>query len=91
MTNRVLNLLRSGFPSTRTVTILRSSSRQMESSAGPIAQSIQSKIKTGAEPEHLEIINESYMHNVPKGSETHFKVVVVSQKFEGMSLIKVHA
>lgn len=24
-------------------------------------------------PVHLEIVNESYMHNVPKGSETHFK------------------
>jgi stress-induced morphogen len=62
----------------------------MESTAaGPVAQSIQSKIKTGAEPDHLEIINESYMHNVPKGSETHFKVVVVSKTFDGMSLIKV--
>ena len=27
------------------------------------------------------MINESYMHNVPKGSETHFKVVVVSPEF----------
>lgn len=24
-------------------------------------------------PVHLEVVNESYMHNVPKGSETHFK------------------
>ena len=30
----------------------------------------------------FQVINESYMHNVPKGSETHFKVVVVSGKFE---------
>ena len=28
-----------------------------------------------------QVINESYMHNVPKGSETHFKVVVVSEQF----------
>ena len=28
-----------------------------------------------------QVINESYMHNVPKGSETHFKVVVVSPEF----------
>lgn len=30
------------------------------------------------------------MHNVPKGAETHFKVLVVSEKFEGLSLIKRH-
>jgi hypothetical protein len=30
------------------------------------------------------------MHNVPRGAETHFKVVVVSSVFEGMSLIKRH-
>jgi stress-induced morphogen len=35
-------------------------------------------------------MNESFMHNVPKGSETHFKVVVVSDAFEGMALIKRH-
>jgi stress-induced morphogen len=61
----------------------------MESTSGPVAQSILKKITSGTEPEHLDIINESYMHNVPKGSETHFKVVVVSKKFEGLPLIKV--
>ena len=40
-------------------------------------------------PTHLEIINESYMHNVPKGSETHFKVVVISDVFDKLPLIKV--
>ncbi|CAB3367783.1 Hypothetical predicted protein [Cloeon dipterum] len=62
----------------------------MESTGGPVAETIQRKIRTGAEPQHLEIVNESYMHNVPKGSETHFRVVVVSKKFEGMPLIKRH-
>ena len=32
-----------------------------------------------------QVINESYMHNVPKGSETHFKVVVVSPEFNEVS------
>lgn len=86
----LVNLLRAGLPSTRTAILIRGLSKQMDStSSGPVAQSIQSKIETGAQPDHLEIINESYMHNVPKGSETHFKVVVVSKKFDGMSLIKV--
>ena len=30
------------------------------------------------------------MHNVPRGSETHFKVFVVSNAFEGQSLIARH-
>jgi stress-induced morphogen len=35
-------------------------------------------------------MNESYMHSVPKGSETHFKVVVISSKFQGQSLLERH-
>ena len=31
--------------------------------------------------EHLELSNESYMHAVPKNSETHFKLVLVSEAF----------
>lgn len=42
------------------------------------------------EPVHLSIQNESYMHNVPKESETHFKVLIVTSKFEGEKLIKRH-
>lgn len=30
------------------------------------------------------------MHSVPKGSETHFKVVIVSEKFENVKLIERH-
>ena len=30
-------------------------------------------------PLHLEVTNESHMHSVPAGSETHFKVIVVSE------------
>ncbi|XP_031557313.1 uncharacterized protein LOC116293952 [Actinia tenebrosa] len=41
-------------------------------------------------PSHLEVLNESYMHNVPKGSETHFKVIVVSDVFKDKSLIQRH-
>ena len=37
---------------------------------------------------HLEIINESHMHNVPKESETHFKIVVVTPEFEGVTRVR---
>ena len=41
-------------------------------------------------PEHLEVLNESGGHNVPAGSETHFKVVLVSDEFEGNRLLARH-
>jgi stress-induced morphogen len=49
------------------------------------------KIITSAlNPTYLEIINESYMHNVAKGSETHFKLIIVSEIFKNKSQIINH-
>eukprot|EP00045_Choanoeca_perplexa_P001903 m.22271 g.22271 ORF g.22271 m.22271 type:complete len:130 (-) comp11226_c0_seq2:165-554(-) len=61
-----------------------------QSEHGPIGQTIQSKLLDAFKPSHLLVINESYMHNVPKGSETHFKVVVVADAFEGLKVIQRH-
>ena len=61
-----------------------------EESPGPISQSIQGKLSAKFSPHHLEIINESYMHNVPRGSETHFKVLIVSEQFRDTKLIARH-
>lgn len=55
----------------------------------PIEHSIREKLVNALNPSRIEIINESYMHNVPKGSETHFKVIVVSGMFENTARIKV--
>mgnify|MGYP000220747706 FL=1 len=48
------------------------------------------KLDGAFSPDHLEVINESASHNVPEGSESHFKVVLVSQSFEGHSAVKRH-
>jgi len=48
------------------------------------------KLSSALKPEHLEVENESRMHNVPPGSETHFKVLVVSAAFEGLGLVDRH-
>ena len=53
-------------------------------------ESIYSKLQQALEPLHLEVIDESHMHNVPEGAESHFKVVVVSDRFEGEKLIARH-
>jgi BolA protein len=42
------------------------------------------------QPLHLEVINESDNHSVPKGSESHFRVVIVSERFAGKSRVKRH-
>lgn len=55
-----------------------------------VEQSIKTKLKSALDTLYLNVINESFMHNVPKGSETHFKVIVVSDKFNDLPLIKVH-
>lgn len=51
---------------------------------------IEEKLKTTFSPVHLEVKNESYMHNVPEGAESHFKVTIVSPQFEGQRLIARH-
>ena len=55
-----------------------------------VQQSIQTKIATALAPSHLEVFNESHMHSVPPGSESHFRVVVVSDRFEGLPLVRRH-
>jgi len=55
-----------------------------------VEQRIVEKLKACLDPSHLEVINESSMHNVPKGSETHFKVVVVSERFAGLPSVRRH-
>ena len=41
-------------------------------------------------PFFAEIVNESHMHNDPPGSESHFKVTLVSDAFAGLRLVKRH-
>jgi BolA protein len=53
-------------------------------------QLIQSKLEQALAPEFIEVENESHMHNVAPGSESHFKVTVASKEFEGQMLIKRH-
>ncbi|CAN0175867.1 unnamed protein product, partial [Scytosiphon promiscuus] len=43
---------------------------------------IEEKISADLAPSHLDVINESGGHG-NSGGESHFKVIVVSDKFEG--------
>ncbi|KZX60360.1 transcriptional regulator BolA [Halioglobus sp. HI00S01] len=42
------------------------------------------------QPAHLQVENESHMHSVPPNSETHFKVVIVTDAFEGKRKVARH-
>jgi BolA protein len=55
-----------------------------------IQADIERKLSDAFDPRHLEVVNESHMHNVPKGSESHFKVVMVADVFDGEKLIARH-
>ncbi len=55
-----------------------------------VQSAITAKLESDLAPQHLEVHNESHMHSVPPGSESHFKLVIVSDHFDGASLIKRH-
>lgn len=48
---------------------------------------IHNQLNKALRPEFLALENESYMHNVPSGSETHFKVLVVSSLFQDQNRV----
>lgn len=55
---------------------------------------IRAKLIDGLEPIRLDVINESHLHAGHGGSpgtgESHFRVLVVSPKFEGKSRVERH-
>ncbi|KAJ2455099.1 BolA domain UV induced protein Uvi31 [Coemansia sp. RSA 2336] len=71
-------------------------SSQPTNKEGPIEQLIRERITQALEPTSLKIINESHLHRhhaTMKGVtsvETHFRVKIVSEKFDGTRMIKRH-
>ena len=51
-------------------------------------QIVEQKLREAFSPDVLEIVNESGMHNVPEGSESHFKVIIVTDMFAGLRLVQ---
>ncbi|GIZ13265.1 BolA family transcriptional regulator [Pseudomonas sp. NCCP-436] len=43
---------------------------------------------TTLQPQHLEVQDESHMHS--RGTETHYKAVIVSEQFSGLSPVRRH-
>ena len=57
---------------------------------GNMHQIIEAKLRATFDPAQLEVIDESYMHSVPEGAASHFRVFVVSDAFEGKSAVQRH-
>ncbi|MEM1231737.1 MAG: BolA/IbaG family iron-sulfur metabolism protein [Pseudomonadota bacterium] len=57
---------------------------------GPVQTRIEAALGAAFDLDHLEVHNESGAHNVPAGSETHFKVVLVGPPFEDQRRIARH-
>ncbi|WP_397599094.1 BolA family protein [Silvanigrella sp.] len=55
-----------------------------------IQSSIELKLKENLNPHFLKVENESHLHSVPKGSESHFRIEIVSNQFENKSLLTRH-
>lgn len=51
---------------------------------------IEAALNEAFSPHMLSIDNESHMHNVPPGSESHFKVQIVADAFAGKRLVQQH-
>jgi len=58
-------------------------------SGGPVEMALQSNLLAAFSPTQLQVLNESHMHSGP-ATESHFKVVIVSESFDGLNLIKRH-
>jgi BolA family transcriptional regulator, general stress-responsive regulator len=59
-------------------------------STAPVQAQIESKLKQGFAPEFMEVLNESHMHSVPPNSETHFKVTLAAEAFDGLRKVARH-
>ena len=55
-----------------------------------VQETIENKITEALSPSYLTVMNESYMHSVPPGSESHFKLVIVTDSFHGVPRVRRH-
>jgi len=55
-----------------------------------VQEQIHDTLVDALQPVHLDVINESHQHNVPEGSESHFKIVVVTDAFKELKLLQRH-
>lgn len=55
-----------------------------------IQELVKDRLTEGLSPVYLSVENESSMHSVPDNSETHFRIVIVAEAFEGRRQVQCH-
>ena len=55
-----------------------------------VEAAITEKLREAFAPAELRVENQSDQHSGPRGRETHFKVVIVSERFDKQSLVQRH-
>lgn len=53
-------------------------------------QELLERIQAEFQPHFATVENESHMHSSGRGSDSHFKLVIVSDAFEGMRKVQRH-
>jgi len=55
-----------------------------------VCETIENSLNSALEPDHLEVLNESFMHNTEPGAESHIRIIAVSNRFKDLNLVKRH-
>lgn len=55
-----------------------------------VQQTFEATLQEALAPAHLEVLDESHQHNVPPGAQSHFRVTVAAEAFEGEGLVARH-
>ena len=53
-------------------------------------QELEQRLRQEFQPHFIAVENESYMHSSGRGADSHFKIVLVSDVFEGGSKVARH-
>lgn len=61
-----------------------------EPAVGSVQRRIEARITEVFHPVALQVINESRRHKVPPGSESHFKIILLSEAFNGLRSLQRH-
>ncbi|MEO1078048.1 MAG: BolA/IbaG family iron-sulfur metabolism protein [Pseudomonadota bacterium] len=55
-----------------------------------VEEQLVERLEAAFAPAHMQIENESHQHSVPANSETHFRLVLVSDAFSGLRPVARH-
>ncbi|NXA56778.1 BOLA1 protein, partial [Nothocercus julius] len=75
---------------TAAVSAVTAARRGCTMAEGPVARAIRAKLQAALEPSHLQVVDESHRHAGAPGAESHFAVVVVSERFGGLRPLQRH-